>query len=586
MVDYDRIEEAKEVILQSNDDGIRWTNNSAKAIFDNFKSIVDQENNQSNNEKWSYLNELKKLIDKKKLSRDIKNTEQDLLAAFWSIDKADIKKLMWNWADEVKKWKDLNKKNKTKESYEDILYRIAKRLYNKNIVLHGEKQKNGWIRPKADIDGNASMLLLKLCGFFKDDNGTPTSPNINFVANGEGLDKWLHLDTNQTINWMKIESKKMFSKNKAWETKDNMVLFNSALTFDEHGDGSDIANKTKKPTSTTHIIYTLLEELWKIPEKYKSQIKRFVDFVDIIDSKYYAIAWADFDNLHRTIVWLHRNLPIEYVYNYFSDWKKTWFEVLSEDFLNNNSNKVKIWYNNYESLKSISEKKRESLNKAEENFLAIDRTRQYLNYKWDTFTIDIWAKISYCPQVSERYGYWCFRLFESWDVYIYSSKWLPKYVWWFESQSPFLIKNMTRDEFNKFLSNFEFNERIQGKEEILKEIDAIFLNLENKDNLLQSKIDTKTKEDLEFTDKVWKLEKISEIEVWKKYKGLVDGVLNNMVHVWLDDKNKGVIHKNQIWNDLFKEKFKWKNKPNRWDQIDVELIDLSNGNQKLQFSIE
>jgi hypothetical protein len=72
---------------------------------------------------------------------------------------------------------------------------------------------------------------------------------------------------------------------------------------------------------------------------------------------------------------------------------------------------------------------------------------------------------------------------------------------------------MTIDEFNKFLSNFEFNKRIQGKEEILKEIDNVFFNLENKNILLKDKIEKNEKEALEFNKQKLELENIDELVV-------------------------------------------------------------------------
>lgn len=596
MVDYKNIERAKEVILESYDDSSRTDPKVVKSIFDNFKFIVDEENKQWD---YNYLNNLRNLKGEraeKQLKKEISDKEAMLFNAFWTINTKEISdqdflsKTSWY---NVRKRKFLNnkyqKKNYNKKDINDQLYSIFKRLYNKNIVFHWEKQRNGWIKPKADIDGQASMLLLKLCGFFKDDNGDSIRPNINFVENGKWLSKWLHLDTNQTIDWLKVEKKHGIKIKKDKEDSERYIkyetLFNSSVTLDEHWDASDMANETNRPTSTTHIVYTLLKELWQIPGKYKKQMQKFVDFVDIVDSKYYSIAWSDFDNLHRTILWLHRNLPIEYVYNYFKNTENTGFEILDQEYLCNRNNDVMIEKGKKESLKNISDQKKDSLERAKIKYNIADIKCQYLSYGKFSFIIDIWSKINYCPQVSEYNGRWCFRLFPNGDVYIYSPEGLPESIGKYKTNSPFLIKNMNRTEFFKLLKEFDFNDRIEGKEWIMNSIDIIYSNIESKIRAKEWKLKQKEQEELNFNKKVSDLSKIKNLKVWEKYKWIIDWVRNNMFYVWIDSDNKWVVHQNQVWKELFKEKFKWNNKPKRGDEITVELIDLSQWNQKLQFSV-
>jgi len=564
----EEVVDLKEIILETYDDGRRETTEASQEIFDNFKSVVDAEN-----QKWeSFLEELKRLKDKKELNRSIKSTESALLKSFWTIDKEEINEIIENsdTNEKMRKYKKIKENNeKTEISYEDVLYNIMKRLYNKNLVVHGEKQRNWWIKPKSDIDWQASELLLRLCGFFKDDAGNTVQTTKRFVENGQWLKTGLHLDTSKTDNWVEVTKK--IDDN--WNTS----LFNSKLVLDEHGNGF---------TSTTHIVYILLKELGKIPKKYEKQIERFVDCVDIVDSKFYSIAWADFDNLHRSMVWLHRNLPVSYVYNYFKNSKNTWFEILDEEFLMNSDNDVFIKKWETEKLKDISDKKKQSLEKSKEIYSIIENKRQLLEYNGEEFTIDIWSKVPYCPQISEYYGNGCFRLFPNGDVYVYSSSGLPKNIWWFNTDSSFLIKKMNRYEFSKLLNEFDFNEKIEWKDGIMKSIDDIYTKLENKEKEEKDKLDKINKENLIFDQKVWKCKIVGDLEVGKDYKWLVDWVLNNMVYVRLDPDHKWVVHKNRIGKDVFKNKFKWENKPNRWDEIIVKLEELSENNDRLQFSVE
>jgi hypothetical protein len=136
------------------------------------------------------------------------------------------------------------------------------------------------------------------------------------------------------------------------------------------------------------------------------------------------------------------------------------------------------------------------------------------------------------------------------------------------------------------LDEFKFNDKIEGKEEITQSIDDIYSAIESWINEKDMKLQNKKFENEEFRKKVADLPKVKKLEVWKKYKWLVDGVLNNMVYVRLDSDHRWVIHKKRIGAEVFKLNFKWENKPNRWDEIEVELLELSQGNEKLQFFVK
>lgn len=109
-------------------------------------------------------------------------------------------------------------------------------------------------------------------------------------------------------------------------------MFNTLAIVDEH-DKSNGARNIAKPTSSTHIIFNLLDELGVLHPKHHDQLRRFVDFVDKADSQHYQFAGADREVSHKTLFGLHRKIRIEKIYEYFEKPGRTGFEVLNDEQL-------------------------------------------------------------------------------------------------------------------------------------------------------------------------------------------------------------------------------------------------------------
>ena len=63
-------------------------------------------------------------------------------------------------------------------------------------------------------------------------------------------------------------------------------------------------------------------------------MKRFVNFVDKVDSQYYQFVGADKKVNYKTVFGLHEKIKIRNIYKYFEKPGHTGFEVLSEKELN------------------------------------------------------------------------------------------------------------------------------------------------------------------------------------------------------------------------------------------------------------
>jgi len=164
----------------------------------------------------------------------------------------------------------------------------------------------------------------------------------------------------------------------------NKSLINSQVIVSEHSDLSEESKKAERPTSSAHMIYYMLDKIGQLklenkknlPEKeeerlqkkFKEQLHRFMNFVDIVDSLDYQASGIDYANSYRTLFGLYRNLRIEDVYKYFEDPQHTGFEILSDNFLTSHSIKKHSRENKTSiteelSLKQISEKQKERVEK-------------------------------------------------------------------------------------------------------------------------------------------------------------------------------------------------------------------------------
>jgi hypothetical protein len=441
---------------------------------------------------------------------------------------------------------------------------------------------------RADIDATASILLLEIAWFTPD-----WYENLTFVENekswpGINLDTWIAW-------WIKIEwYEKSHTTIKDGKIRREKSLFGTKLLLDEHWGG---------PCSTTRIVYQILKSLNKIPYYAKDQIKRFVEFVDIVDDLWYQASGLVYPYLERTIFGLYKHLPTWFVFNYFKDANKTWFEYLDDNYLN--EKKVSLfdeWSKQKEetTLKQISDEKKKRMEKANKLFLKAE-SEWYFLMLWDTrFIVDLWWKLLDWPEMASMWNKWIIRMFPwTWDLYIYSPSKLSGKIWWFDINNEHFIidKIWSGKDINKLLNEFqylkdrEFNESKDNwsKRNLKKEIIWYRQKIEDekaklekeKESIKQQKLDNKELWLKGFISDLPALS-IDDLEIGKSYDGVVNNTQWNIVFVTFDKENKvrWVLHKNDVESiDLFKSITLWdklsvkiKEIEKNWENIKIKLI--------------
>lgn len=483
-----------------------------------------------------------------------------------------------NWLDEHIK----NGKNK-QEIWKDL-----QRVYNK-FTVHGQKTNTGLLQ-RADIDAAASILLLEIAWFTAD-----WYENLTFVENQKG---WpgVNIDTSdEDIWWIKIEwYEKPYTTIKDGKIRREKSLFGTKAIINEHWNG---------PCSSTRMVYQILKSFNKIPHYKKDQIDRFVKFVDVVDDLWYQACGIVSPYLERTIFGLYKSLPTWFVFNYFKDANKTWFEYLDDTYLNDTTVSVfDIWSKQKEekTLKEISDEKKKRMEKSNRLFLKAESEWYFLMF-WDIrFIVDLWWKIIDWPEIASIWNKWIIRLFPwTWDLYIYSPTKLSAKVWWFDVNNDHFIidKIWSWKDINKLLNEFkylkdrEFEESKDpwSKRNLKKEILDYRQNIENEKARLERKKE-EAKNQKSETKELWLKSKLSDLpelsidnlEINNSYEGVVNNVQWNIVFVTFDKDNKvrWVLHKNDVENiDVFKSIVVWdalsvkiKEKEIVWENIKIKLI--------------
>lgn len=345
-----RNKQIEELGFEIYDKGEKWRTQkeTANKIHTTLKGIIDEKNKKAHGYQMDFNDRLFKRLDKKwgkTLLKKHFGTESRKEAIKKMFDERNEKQYR-AYKEEEKKWE--------KEEMENI-FEIFKRAYGKNVGLHKGN----------DIDKKAIEFLLKKSGFFTDKQTEKRDikGKIKEVPHGESLEKGVTFDSGKTAKGIKIENVEKTIKGKIHKT----LIWSKAI-FDEHPDDSKEAQRTNRPTSSTHMLHTILRSLNKIHPKEKQQIQRFVDFIDIIDGLWYQTSRIDYENNHRTLFGLHHSIPIEDIYKYFVDPTHTGFEILSDKELEKHTfkktykRKGKITTESM-TWKNISNKEKENMEK-------------------------------------------------------------------------------------------------------------------------------------------------------------------------------------------------------------------------------
>ena len=410
-----------------------------------------------------------------------------------------------------------NLDRKLKKEYKKQMYETLKRLYNKKITTHHGN----------DIDKDASVFLLQLAGFFKDQNHNTVAWQSKTVANDAKGDTGLQADSWGTRDGIDILNYNKTKTDAQGNTETMISLFNTLAIVDEHHNKLEWAKNITKPTSSTHIIHTLLKQLDVLNPKFKDQIQRFVDFVDKADSQYYQFVGADYKNSHKTIFGMHRQLPIKTIYKYFEDPQHTGFEVLSEK-------ELLQW-----GIKEQSEKVKKLLKNKREEYEDLEAKWRFGKFNNTKFIFALNQELNGWQQVSAWMGEsGVFKLWNTGDIYMYSPKILPKQIAGKSTDGHFLnIKEVSVEDLQNILDQFEFGKDAQPglKEHFIQA---------RKDQLQQTKLPAQTKTiSPEVSKDIQSLPALSltQLHKDKKYEGIINSINGKHIYVNLSPEIVGKI---------------------------------------------
>lgn len=345
------------------------------------------------------------------------------------------------------------------------------------------------------------------------------------------------------------------------------TLIGSKAIIDEHGDGSQKSKTTNKPTSSTHMIHTLLRSLNKIPEKEQQQIQRFIDFIDIVDSLEYQASSIDYSNQHKTLFGLHHQLPIEDIYEYFKNPKHTGFEILSEEQLQrkNIQKPLKQYWKKWQetqSRKELSQSQEKNLQQSFNNFAQLDPKR-WLSFNGHRFTVLFDDEVKYGPQAA-AYN-------KSGTIKLGVDK---------ETKEPYLYIFNPFEEFTRSIGGIEPDGHFIHKKNINKEMLQKVLNEFGYTN---DYILTKSPKKQARKDAIHYIEKneplplldIKNIKIGEIFTGIIKNSNNRMTHISLGRNVSWVIKQNEKNTDLKK-----------WEKIQVKVIDVSTTRKDNKIQIE
>lgn len=509
----------------------RKEKNQKKKQIDFIISLMVEQKNHNDD----YLQDFSEWLDKKFDENGLVDVYQDYLKSLNSIWKTNVDtKGSKNFAENIK-----TKKQEIKEK----VFNELKNVFGDKLFFHK------W----SDIDKSASLFLLKLAKFVSPEPYSLLKRAwiINELDYWNYEADWLFIDVGWTVNWLKIQENK--------------------LTIDEHSDWSIDAKFAKRPTSSTHMIYNILKKLWSFDHKSIPQIDRFVSFVDMVDSMDYQINGIDYTNSYKTFFGLYGNLKIEDIYNYFEDPKHTGLEFLDESFLKKHSAQTVYGPNKSTKNKTLKDASEELKSKIDENLSKFEKLKsewKILEFKGQKYIVDFENvfKGRDGPKVSQYNGFWLFKIYQNWDLYIYSPKKFPHKVAWFVPNDDhfLIIKWIQKDQINNILQEFAFSEAVINGliENYFVKPEIVSVPKFNKINAFSN---------IDFSDlPELSIDKLKEKE--RSYDVVINNIQGKLIFVTFDRENKvnWIFHRDQIEKEIF-------DSIKKWDKISVKIDSIERG---------
>jgi len=121
------------------------------------------------------------------------------------------------------------------------------------------------------------------------------------------------------------------------------------------------------------------------------QMKRFIYFVDAVDSMDYQISSIDYPNNYQTLFGLYRKMDIADIYTYFKNPEHSGFEKISPEYMNS----IKIKNNNgtTSTLKKFSEDHHQRIEKNIERFKKLQQEKKEFMFKNQKYIVDLKGEI-------------------------------------------------------------------------------------------------------------------------------------------------------------------------------------------------
>jgi len=445
------------------------------------------------------------------------------------------------------KW-NTNKKEDVHTFYEQHkkhFIEVLKRFINK---------EKSYVHKGSDIDKSALQFLLKKLGI-KDDKIFNEIDHADVDSINEGI----FFDVGGTVSWIKTVEKVVETNKKGKEIKKRKTIIS------EHIDDSDEALLTNRPASTTQMIFKICKELWAIKKEDFSQMQRFVNFVNTIDSMEYQVSAIDYPNNYQTLFGLYRYIPMEYIFEYFKNPEKNWFEKLSyKEMENITTGKIDYKTGKKKTLREVSMEQKNIIDNDIKKFEKIQEKGKEFFYKGTKFIVDLEEKnenkIKNCPQTTGYHGYGYFTIKEGrGNIYMYSPKKLPIMIEWYKTDGHFLFIDEPTPEiieklFNKFDTSLQDTSLQEETINHLKKIQD------------KKHIKNINKEDIdERTEKLLKPLSESELKIGKNYTGIINNVQGKYIYVNLGNEIKWMI---KLENRQEAKKFQ------KWNLISVRIEEI------------
>lgn len=270
-------------------------------------------------------------IEPNDLQSSVGNAPENIAVQLESSTDHPVRALAWHTISKLEqsedfKYADLNAK--TEEERNQKFNEITRHLWDE-ITVHGMFNKGAdgkWqLMQRSDLDGESCLKLLELAGIQIDRN------KINFVANGDGADSGLVLDTSNKHGVIAEDGGRM-------------------VTSDHHGERSG------RGTSATKFLYLALVDVGLLERQ--DYLDKYVDFVTKDDNKNFTDAEYKtiFKNYHCNLYGINRKLTVDEIFDLIKN-NQNPMEAISKEYLESHT-----YYN-------VATKKEETLAQLSENML-------------------------------------------------------------------------------------------------------------------------------------------------------------------------------------------------------------------------